>query len=1056
MRKIVRLALWTFAILLVIVLVLGLYLRRADLSAYEEHIEGYLSDKIGHELDFGGLFELRFGALTKLTADDVTLSNTDWPGETVIVSAGHISVTIDVWSLIRGPLIIENLEARDITVYLERDIEGHANWMTGRPGRDEPRAVNTELIAFRDVTIDTVRMTLIDPMRPRPIDISLEFVNVRPDENDVLDLDLQGAVNEFPLWADGKLGPWQNLLDGKDLIADLDVSLGQVRLAVEGSAEDTRVLGGIEATLSLDGPSIERVIDRLGFPPFAQGEFQIDGRLRKLDGGNQVRLEGNVGAINVLASGSVDRLLRPTSTQYDFNVAGPNARHVAEVFGINGVPGVPFQVTGDFRRDGRRVSLTDTHAKIGDNAVAVDGWLDGRGALPDLNVMVNASGPDFSVFAPFIGVHGVPAEAFDVDGRIEKNAGSWQFTNVVATVGENRVAANGSIREGQDTEVEFSATGPDISFLQPMTGLQGLPKKPYEVSARIKPARNGVRIEGATGLFGDNRVNIDGVVSTSNGLSGTQLNFRASGPELHNVALLTGIPYLPRGPFETAGDVEVDRDRFVINNAAATAGALHASASGTIGIGGSAGEFDLLVTAEGSDVGSVQQIEALQRLSGEPFSLSGRVKGLSDGDDLTFEDARVQIGEIALIADGTLSMQPLSNDSDLRFSLSGPDMDQFGRAVGTEIFVANAFQINGQFIGTPSGFAMRDFAAKIGDNDVSGVFEVDLREKPRVTGSLSSAFLDLTERLQQAGEQAEAAPNAAEDEFVFPDEPLDTTLLQAADIQIDVVIDDLRVRSLAVTDFHVGIKLLDGELQIDPISLAESEGSVVGQLRIAPSGGKYMLDASLAVQNIHFGLIASQDQDRSTLPPIGGDFTLRGKGNSLHELVASSNGVLAMRQGSGRIIDKGVDRLFGDMLLQIMRALNPLRKKQVYREFDCGIYDVVIADGIATLKNVAVQTKTMTVLAVGDIDLGTEKLKLVIRAKPREGLGISVGGAVNSFLRLGGTLRNPKLQIDPKGTAVTGGVAVATGGLSLLARGLFDRLTAEADICAQEDAVNKN
>jgi hypothetical protein len=172
--------------------------------------------------------------------------------------------------------------------------------------------------------------------------------------------------------------------------------------------------------------------------------------------------------------------------------------------------------------------------------------------------------------------------------------------------------------------------------------------------------------------------------------------------------------------------------------------------------------------------------------------------------------------------------------------------------------------------------------------------------------------------------------------------------------------------------------------------------------------------------------------------------------------MASSNGVLSLRQGSGRIKEIGADRIFGDIVLKIIRALNPMSEKQEYREFDCGIYDVDITDGIATMENVAIQTDTTTVIVVGDLDFNTEKLDLAIRAKPREGLGISVGGAVNSFLKLGGTLRSPKLQIDPKGTVVAGGVAVATGGFSLLAKGLFDRLSAEADICVQDEAVSED
>ncbi|MDX2411011.1 MAG: AsmA family protein, partial [Woeseiaceae bacterium] len=1042
MRIFYRISLWAVAAIVCLVAALALYLRNADLSVYEDEIEGYLSEKIGHRLEIDGRFDLQVRGLTTLTAEDISLSNPDWPSAGSLVSVGHLSVVFDLWSLVSGPLIIEDLDVREVTMNLERDAEGQANWITGRPVSDEANEIDTGRIAFRDVNIKSVQIAYVDPARRRPIDVAIEHLIVRPDNNDILDLDLLGAVNEFPLWADGKLGPWQNLLDGKDLMADLDVTLGQVRLAIEGSAEDTRALAGVEATIELGGPSIGRVADRLGLPPFAEGPFQIDGRVRKLDGGNQIRLEGNLGAISIFASGSVDRFLDPGATQLDFNFAGPDTRYVAEVFGIEGAPEVPFQVSGDLKQEGERLSFTATRAMLGENSVALDGWFDVSTVMPDMDATIKAAGPDFSVFAPFMNLKGIPAEVFDIDGRIEKSGASWKFSDVVGTIGDNRIAANGSIGDGADTEIEFSAAGPDISSLQALAGASEWPEKPFDISARIKPARGGVRVENGIALFGDNRINVDGLISTGTGLAGTQLVVRGNGSELHSISLLAGVPYLPSGSFDFSANVAINQDRLLVSDVIASAGDIEASADAAVGLGSNAGEFDLVVTANGSDVGDLGQIEQFERLNGEPFSLSGHFSRHGGRDELEFDAMQASIGDIAITADGTLSMQPLSNTSDLKFSLAGPDMDQFGRAIGTDLFVAKAFNIGGQFTGTPSGFAVRDLAARIGDNDVSGVFEIDLKDKPRFVGTLSSAYLDMTERLQQSEEQseeapAEEAPGAVADEFIFSNEPLDAELLQAADIEIDINIDQLRARALAVSDFHVGIKLLDGELQLDPISFTETQGSVAGQVRIAPSADSYMLDATLAIKDMHFGLTSSPDQDRSTLPPIGGDFTLRGQGNSLHELMASSNGGLSMRQGSGQIVDKGEDRLFGDMFLTILRTLNPKREKQVYREIHCGIYDVAIADGVATLEKFAVQSKTMTVLVVGNVDFNTEKLKLAIRAKPREGLGVSLGGSVNSFLRLGGTLSSPKLQIDPKGSAFTGGAAVATGGFSLLAKALY-------------------
>jgi hypothetical protein len=50
----------------------------------------------------------------------------------------------------------------------------------------------------------------------------------------------------------------------------------------------------------------------------------------------------------------------------------------------------------------------------------------------------------------------------------------------------------------------------------------------------------------------------------------------------------------------------------------------------------------------------------------------------------------------------------------------------------------------------------------------------------------------------------------------------------------------------------------------------------------------------------------------------------------------------------------------------------------------------------------------------------------------------------------------PKLEIDTASSVTTAGAAVATGGLSLLARGLWDRVSAQKDICREIGAAPRN
>ena len=216
---------------------------------------------------------------------------------------------------------------------------------------------------------------------------------------------------------------------------------------------------------------------------------------------------------------------------------------------------------------------------------------------------------------------------------------------------------------------------------------------------------------------------------------------------------------------------------------------------------------------------------------------------------------------------------------------------------------------------------------------------------------------------------------------------------------------------------------------------------------LGPSGESYDLAVMLNAENMHLGLLATEDQGRGSVPTVRGQIEFKGTGNSPHELMASLKGKVALRQDTGRVRNWGGSKLFGDLGLEIIRTLNPLATTQEYSTLDRAIYDIGIKDGIATIENIALQTGKMAVIVRGNVNLGSERLDLSIQATQREGLGISIGTVTNSFLKLGGTLGSPKLQLDPTGSMTTTGAAIATGGLSLVAKGLWDRVKASTDIC---------
>ena len=96
---------------------------------------------------------------------------------------------------------------------------------------------------------------------------------------------------------------------------------------------------------------------------------------------------------------------------------------------------------------------------------------------------------------------------------------------------------------------------------------------------------------------------------------------------------------------------------------------------------------------------------------------------------------------------------------------------------------------------------------------------------------------------------------------------------------------------------------------------------------------------------------------------------------------------------------------------------------------------------------VVLQTDKLNITGVGKVDLGSEKLNAKFNTQARKGVGISLSDLVSPLTEVGGTLGNPRLQLNTAGTIVEGGAAVATVGISFLAKKARDRLFSNKNPC---------
>jgi uncharacterized protein involved in outer membrane biogenesis len=323
---------------------------------------------------------------------------------------------------------------------------------------------------------------------------------------------------------------------------------------------------------------------------------------------------------------------------------------------------------------------------------------------------------------------------------------------------------------------------------------------------------------------------------------------------------------------------------------------------------------------------------------------------------------------------------------------------------------------------------------------------VDIGPKPQLeeqaaTATEAGTAPDATRAAPPDGAEAEpAAPPAKQkSKRVFSDDRLPFAILQKLDADIEITAGDFASRNVMYHDVKARFALANGVLRLDPFQATVGQGNLRASAQLDASRSPAALSIDATMKD-------------GTTRHFGGRYNLTvdvdGTGNSIAQVMAGLDGQIIV-DVRDLDLEKSAMTQFGRGLLD---SLNPFDKEEEKSKLTCGIVRLDIEDGVANANDrIVAQMTRVTWFGGGKINLNDEQIDIGVQSKPRKGLGISVGGLA-SLVQVGGTLANPKIRLDPKGVAVQYGhnaLAVATGGLFLLAKGLWDRSRANSDVCAE-------
>ncbi len=460
------------------------------------------------------------------------------------------------------------------------------------------------------------------------------------------------------------------------------------------------------------------------------------------------------------------------------------------------------------------------------------------------------------------------------------------------------------------------------------------------------------------------------------------------------------------------------------------------------------------LSAQAGEANKNLKLELQGSYAKTPFKVRGSVdaphgflQNKPYGLDLTVESSGLQ-----LHGKGNIERPMDLKGLDLALNLKADKASSISWLAGSELPSLGPLEASGQIQDQKSGYRVEQLKARIGPSDISGTLTLDTGGgRAKVIAQLTSTRISLAEStsgsaLETDSNSPTAVPKEIENQQpgrVFSAEPLPFGVLNVFDADISLNAAQVDFSSMPLQNLDLKLLLADGLLTIKDARAEAAGGSMTADLVINSK-----LDPAEVSASVH----ARQVDLEALLQPLthenifsGGktemDIKLSGQGGSIRALAAGLNGQVSMLTGTG-LLHYDINLIGRNLALEILKTLNPLiKKKKADVNVKCFIMHYDIKDGIATTdKGLAFESDKLKLLGSGPIDLKTEQLQIFL----------SSNSSVAGFLQVGGSLANPKVSISPTAIAKDGaslGVAVMTGGVSMVAERMFDWVKGRTGPC---------
>lgn len=431
----------------------------------------------------------------------------------------------------------------------------------------------------------------------------------------------------------------------------------------------------------------------------------------------------------------------------------------------------------------------------------------------------------------------------------------------------------------------------------------------------------------------------------------------------------------------------------------------------------------------------------------EPITLAADV--IFDGQNI---NAKATLGSLNLLLDGKkpFPVQLAGTAYGVDVKLIGSVGDMFGNV--RYVAEADIYNPSGNFDAPETTLKamvngdMEKVAADISSlniagNVITGKVNANISSKiPAIIANLKSNKINLITLManpKQAWDLSVIGTAQAAD--MVPATAIPYNALKGINAKVQLAIADLIIdKAMEAKNVLADANLSGGILTVSKLRLDFGGGEIDANAVVNANTQSVALNAlskNILLQNLHKEFAVDNGGDFGILKGGATDLqiNLSGTGDNYRQLVQGLNGQVIAIVNPSVVQTGSLNFMSGNILTEILNLINFKASKSKDLDLNCAVVRADLSGGRAVFpKGIAISSNQLSLVSDGNINLINDKLDFTLQPFSGKVTDSNVGQILSSFVKIKGTLQNPKIALDDKETIKAVVSMAATGGTTYL------------------------